>query len=509
MRTAIQLLSISTLLLCVNALEAQTGFHVVTGPTSFTGASNLEDGIQISSTGSYSTQLAMFTDIMPFCSADAEMNWGSLGLTASNRRHEMSEWYGVGAGLRLHQPYEEGRIIEPWIGLGISFMQQSNFADLADASGQSYYHWNDGRVYNMAESDLNAEILAQEMTPDYTYESETRTQNSIAVPIRFGLNLNVTSRIYASAAFSMLAGTEASLDPRPGYTDYLTTAQAGIGIRIGKDFAEPRIAYPEGWAALGNDFDQDGIKDSRDRCPGTPEGISTDRRGCPVDSDNDGVADFEDKEPFSPHNRVNLKGISLSDAQWQSLESEAAAFQPPSLEEFQRIETPTQSPQATPVDTRGHTPAELRLLKTFGTTKSTNQVKANRAQPLEEPKAATSINFNLLSANEVDAFRAVMPVIRPAYRVQLTPDVRKLDINLITPFILSGEVTQKFDQFSRMTFVTQAVYDAEVAKADMTKMRNAGFEEAFIVGEFNGRIIDVATAEQLDRELHKKGAASK
>ena len=101
------------------------------------------------------------------------------------------------------------------------------------------------------------------------------------------------------------------------------------------------------------------------------------------------------------------------------------------------------------------------------------------------------------------------PSFGPLTAFNLTPDVRKLDINLITPFILSGEVTQKFDQFSRMTFVTQAVYDAEVAKADMTKMRNAGFEEAFIVGEFNGRIIDVATAEQLDRELHKKGAASK
>ena len=102
-----------------------------------------------------------------------------------------------------------------------------------------------------------------------------------------------------------------------------------------------------------------------------------------------------------------------------------------------------------------------------------------------------------------------MPAIRPAYRVQLTPDVRMLDMELITPFILSGEVTQKFDQSSTMTFVTQAVYDAAAAQADLTKMKNAGFAQAFIVGEFNGRIIDVATAEQLDRELHTKGTASK
>ena len=509
MRTAIQLLSFSTLLLCANEMDAQTGFQVVTGPTSFTGASNLEDGIQISSTGSYSTQLAMYTDILPFCSADAEMNWGSLGLTASERRHEISEWYGFGAGLRLHQPYENQRIIQPWLGVGISFMQQANYADLADASGQSYHYWSDGRVYDMPENDVNAAVLAQEVAPDYAFESQTRTQNSLAVPVRLGVNLNLTPRFYASAAFSMLVGAEASLDPRPGYTDYLTTAQAGLGIRIGRDFAEPRIDYPEAWAELGDDFDQDGIKDNRDRCPGTPEGIAIDRRGCPVDSDKDGVADYQDDEPFSPHARVNLQGVSLSNAQWQALEAEAAAFQPRAHEEFQRIETKTQAPQVTSVDTRGNTPAESRLLQTFGSIKSTIQVKAKSEQPVGETNAIKSGNNELLSIDELKSYRAVMPAIRPAYRVQLTPDVRMLDMELITPFILSGEVTQKFDQSSTMTFVTQAVYDAAAAQADLTKMKNAGFVQAFIVGEFNGRIIDVATAEQLDRELHTKGTASK
>ncbi|MGB2015301.1 MAG: hypothetical protein ACPHSF_07525, partial [Flavobacteriales bacterium] len=118
MRTAIQTACIALLLAFTGSVFAQTGLQVVTGPTSFTGASNLEDGIQIASTGTYSTQLSLFTDIMPYCSADAELNWGGLGLTAADRRHEMSEWYGLGAGIRLHTPYDNGKVIQPWIGLG-------------------------------------------------------------------------------------------------------------------------------------------------------------------------------------------------------------------------------------------------------------------------------------------------------------------------------------------------------------------------------------------------------
>jgi hypothetical protein len=51
MRTTIQLACISVLFAFAGSTFAQTGLQVITGPTSFTGASNLEDGIQIASTG--------------------------------------------------------------------------------------------------------------------------------------------------------------------------------------------------------------------------------------------------------------------------------------------------------------------------------------------------------------------------------------------------------------------------------------------------------------------------
>lgn len=49
--------------------------------------------------------------------------------------------------------------------------------------------------------------------------------------------------------------------------------------------------------AADPDSDGDGVADSRDRCPGTPTGVSVDADGCPLDSDGDGVADHNDNCP--------------------------------------------------------------------------------------------------------------------------------------------------------------------------------------------------------------------
>lgn len=48
------------------------------------------------------------------------------------------------------------------------------------------------------------------------------------------------------------------------------------------------------------DSDNDGITDNLDKCSGTPAGVAVDIKGCPLDSDNDGVADYLDKCPGTP-----------------------------------------------------------------------------------------------------------------------------------------------------------------------------------------------------------------
>jgi len=45
------------------------------------------------------------------------------------------------------------------------------------------------------------------------------------------------------------------------------------------------------------DKDEDGVADAIDKCPDTPAGIDVDKNGCPVDTDGDGIADYLDGCP--------------------------------------------------------------------------------------------------------------------------------------------------------------------------------------------------------------------
>ena len=52
------------------------------------------------------------------------------------------------------------------------------------------------------------------------------------------------------------------------------------------------------------DDDNDGVEDSEDMCPNTPEGVIVNEFGCPIDSDGDGVADYLDECSKTPKNVV-------------------------------------------------------------------------------------------------------------------------------------------------------------------------------------------------------------
>ena len=52
--------------------------------------------------------------------------------------------------------------------------------------------------------------------------------------------------------------------------------------------AEARQLAKEAEGCMEKDSDNDGVPDSRDKCPGTPAGVTVDKDGCPLDSDKDG-----------------------------------------------------------------------------------------------------------------------------------------------------------------------------------------------------------------------------
>lgn len=60
------------------------------------------------------------------------------------------------------------------------------------------------------------------------------------------------------------------------------------------------------------DSDEDGVLDSKDRCPHTPAGVKIDAYGCELDSDGDGVVDSKDECAATPRGvKVDEKGCAV------------------------------------------------------------------------------------------------------------------------------------------------------------------------------------------------------
>jgi outer membrane protein OmpA-like peptidoglycan-associated protein len=100
-----------------------------------------------------------------------------------------------------------------------------------------------------------------------------------------------------------------------GDFDTYNYASVGLNFNLGKKSIEPLwwinpldYAYSE----LNNpkhmklpkpvfdDEDGDGVVDQLDKCPGSPAGVKVDSHGCPLDTDGDGVPDYQDKELITP-----------------------------------------------------------------------------------------------------------------------------------------------------------------------------------------------------------------
>jgi OOP family OmpA-OmpF porin len=112
--------------------------------------------------------------------------------------------------------------------------------------------------------------------------------------------------------YTVVLGDKAAMwnfgDKAEGMNIMKQVADAGeCGIVVTGD----SISSPEGMAAfvekvfLDKDSDRDGVGDSVDKCPDTPQGCPVDKDGCPLDSDGDGVIDCLDKCPDTP------KGVAV------------------------------------------------------------------------------------------------------------------------------------------------------------------------------------------------------
>jgi len=94
-------------------------------------------------------------------------------------------------------------------------------------------------------------------------------------------------------------------------------AAAGIAAGATDDFDSAMIAGAGGFLIGGaicayGDTDADGVKNYKDKCPGTVAGGIVDEHGCELDSDGDGVVDRLDECPGTPAGvQVNDRGCEL------------------------------------------------------------------------------------------------------------------------------------------------------------------------------------------------------
>lgn len=182
--------------------------------------------------------------------------------------------------------------------------------------------------------------LRDKMDDTYETEAEHHLQknsigNSTLIPVAhlgMGLEFKCSRRVSLSFEHRITWSGDDLIDGQryeetqtlTANADYLQFSSIGINFRIGK--GEESYWWQNPLSKVYGDVrdmkrfnkgdvkdsDNDGVPDSRDKEPGTPEGVLVDGQGRSVDSDGDGIQDFRDKEPFSPKGaEVDKSGVAL------------------------------------------------------------------------------------------------------------------------------------------------------------------------------------------------------
>jgi OOP family OmpA-OmpF porin len=123
---------------------------------------------------------------------------------------------------------------------------------------------------------------------------------------------NYMLALNGDAGVKIMASKNISFDVSAGVVfgkkDYLDDINTGSS----KDMFFNGLVGVSWYFGRDKDSDNDGVADSKDMCPDTPEGVKVDADGCPLDSDGDGVADYLDKCPNTPAGvKVDANGCPL------------------------------------------------------------------------------------------------------------------------------------------------------------------------------------------------------
>ena len=152
-------------------------------------------------------------------------------------------------------------------------------------------------------------------------------ESGLVIPIGLGLALNMSERMRFDASLNYTL-SQVDIDKAEGDDNYVVLNFA-LHYDLftpkphGKDYLKEKYYSDVNFEKLDlADQDGDLVLDINDYCPETPTGVKVDDTGCPIDSDNDGIADYLDKEKNSLVGAiVDENGVLLKADKFKSMYS--------------------------------------------------------------------------------------------------------------------------------------------------------------------------------------------
>lgn len=209
----------------------------------------------------------------------------------------------------------------PYLTAGVGYLMFDSYGDYTDKNNISYNYWSDGTLQSLPENSINSSNSIP-LQRDYTYETPLVKQGGLSFPLGLGVNIRLAEKFHVKISGKWYLTLTDSMDFYPdknNKNDRFISAHVALQYTFGKktDVNAGDLTYTTetftGIDAL--DTDGDGVIDTYDECPGTPQGVVINKdTGCPIDTDKDGVADYLDEEPDTKEGAfVNAKGVTQTE----------------------------------------------------------------------------------------------------------------------------------------------------------------------------------------------------
>lgn len=261
---------------------------------------------------------------------------GFYGNISKNERNELSNrnfksnLIGVEFNATFHFAngfiLSENYPIDPFISAGANFLMFTPKKDVLDPGGNQYFYWSDGSIRSQIENVANL-ATADILTRDYEYETEIEIEgesnSTIAFPVSLGVNFRINNYLSSQLKHSTYILTTDFVDGHVAgkANDMISFSSLGLtfkpaGYKKGDKDKKDEFDEIDFASLLKSDSDADGVLDIDDWCQETDESVEVDKHGCPLDKDNDGVADNKDKETDTKAEvlQIDSNGVGVADS---------------------------------------------------------------------------------------------------------------------------------------------------------------------------------------------------